>query len=126
MDDEAIREEPGGQGRPRSAEELEAARGALEEARRQIARGMLVGWGPAESLGATEIAYQMELAEHRSTTERAHRAELAARELTIEHQQARIDELEAEVGRLRTALQVLIGLVPAEAEPLGQVAGEEQ
>ena len=51
----------------------------------------------------------MELAEHRSTLERLHRTELATRDLTIAHQQERIAELEAEVLRLRTALQVLTG-----------------
>lgn len=60
---------------------------------------------PDDAFDPARVAYEMELAEHRSTAERAHRAELATRDITIDYQQARIEELEAEVARLRTALQ---------------------
>jgi len=69
-----------------------------------------------ESLESTRIAYEMELAEHRSTTERAHRAELAAKDATIAQQRYEITDLrrrlaesEADAYRLRVALQVLTG-----------------
>ena len=69
-----------------------------------------------ESLESTHIAYEMELAEHRSTTERAHRAELAAKDATIAQQRYEITDLrrrlaesEADAYRLRVALQVLTG-----------------
>ena len=58
----------------------------------------------------------MELAEHRSTTERAHRAEIAAKDATIAQLRyevkdfrRRLAQAEAEADRLRTALQVLTG-----------------
>jgi outer membrane protein TolC len=58
----------------------------------------------------------MELAEHRSTTERAHRAELTAKDATIAQQRYEITDLrrrlaesEADAYRLRVALQVLTG-----------------
>ena len=97
----------------RSADDLAAVRGALDEARR------LIRWPRApegESLESTRIAYEMELAEHRSTTERAHRAELAAKDATIAQQRYEISDLrrrlaesEADAYRLRVALQVLTG-----------------
>jgi hypothetical protein len=104
------------------AKDLEAARTALERARapQRPARP-----GGSESLDSTQVAYEMELAEHRSTLERLHRAELAARDLTIGYQQARIDELEAEVGRLRTALQVLTGLGLPETDPASSEADDQ-
>jgi chromosome segregation ATPase len=89
------------------AKELEAARTALEHARAPRRPGRVE---TADSLDSPQVAYEMELAEHRSTLERLHRAELAARDVTIGYQQDRIAELEAEVSRLRTALQVLTGL----------------
>jgi hypothetical protein len=46
-----------------------------------------------ESLGSTRIAYEMELAEHRSTTERAHRAETAAKDATIAQLRYEITDL---------------------------------
>jgi len=126
MDDEATSGEPERQGRQRWADELAAARNALEEARRQAARSAPGTEEPTEAFDPARVAYEMELAEHRSTTERLHRAELAARDLTIGYQQARIDELEAEVGRLRTALQVLTGLGLPETKPTGQAEADEQ
>jgi hypothetical protein len=113
--DAAALQGPGDRAHQRSADELEAARHALEEARRQIQRSPLVRPGPAEPFDPTRIAYEMELAEHRSTIERLHRAELAARDATISHQRVRIAELEYEVRRLVTALQVLAGLPVPEA-----------
>ena len=126
MDDEATSEEPERQGRQRWADELAAARNALEEARRQAARSALGTEEPTEAFDPARVAYEMELAEHRSTTERLHRAELAARDLTIGYQQASIEELQAEVGRLRTALQVLTGLGLPETKPTGQAEADEQ
>ena len=105
MDEEATSEDPERQGRQRWADELAAARNALEEARRQAARSAPGTEEPTEAFDPARVAYEMELAEHRSTTERLHRVELAARDLTIGYQQASIEELQAEVGRLRTALQ---------------------
>ena len=65
---------------------------------------------------STRIAYEMELAEHRSTTERAHRAEIAAKDATIAQLRyevkdfrRRLAQTEVEADRLRTALQVLTG-----------------
>jgi hypothetical protein len=108
--DDAKGEEEG----PAWAKELEAARTALEHARVPRRPGRA---GTADSLDSAQVAYEMELAEHRSTLERLHRAELGARDVTIGYQQERIAELEAEVSRLRTALQVLTGLVsPSEAK----------
>ena len=88
----------------------------MEEARRLIhwpRRSPSAGGEPLES---TEIAYEMEIAEHRSTTERAHRAEIAAKDATIARLQyevkdfrRRLAHAEAEADRLRTALQVLTG-----------------
>jgi hypothetical protein len=122
MGDEATSEGKGRQGRQRWEDELAAARNALEEARSQVARSAP---GTEEAFDPARVAYEMELAEHRSTTERLHRAELAARDLTIGYQQARIEELEAEVVRLCTALQVLTGLGLPETKPTGQPkAGE--
>jgi preprotein translocase subunit SecA len=96
-----------------SADDLAAARGALDEARRLIGRPRAL---EGESLESTRIAYAMELAEHRSTTERAHRAELAAKDATIAQQRYEITDLrrrlaesEADIYRLRIALQVLTG-----------------
>lgn len=109
MGDDAMAEGPGDEGQQRSADELRALRRALEEAVARSAQRRREHPEADEPLDPTAIAYEMELAEHRSTIERLHRAELAARDVTIEHQQARIAELEAEVGRLRTALQVLTG-----------------
>ena len=126
MDDEATTEGPGRQGRPRWPDELAAARTALEEARRQRARSAPGTEEPAEAFDPARVAYEMELAEHRSTTQRLHRAELAARDLTIGYKQARIVELEAEVGRLRTALQVLTGLGLPDKKPTGQRDADEQ
>ena len=126
MDDEATSEGPGRQGRQRWADELAAARNALEEARRQPARSAPGTEEPTEAFDPARVAYEMELAEHRSTTERLHRAELAARDLTIGYQQASIEELQAEVGRLRTALQVLTGLALPETKPTGQPKTGEQ
>jgi len=104
--DEASRAAP-------STDDLAAARGALDEARR------LIRWPRAlegESLESTRTAYEMELAEHRSTTERAHRAELATKDATITQQRYEITDLrrrladsEADAYRLRVALQVLTG-----------------
>jgi hypothetical protein len=56
-----------------------------------------------------QVAYDMEVAEHRSTMEKLHRAELAARDQAVRHLKMRVIELEDEVRRLRTALQVLTG-----------------
>jgi hypothetical protein len=126
MGDEATSEGPERQGRQRWADELAAARSALEEARRQAARSASGSEEPTEAFDPARVAYEMELAEHRSTTERLHRAELAARDLTIGYQQARIDELDAEVGRLRTALQVLTGLGLPETKPTDQSKAGEQ
>jgi hypothetical protein len=109
MGDDARAEGPGDEGRQRSADELQALRRALEEAVARSAQRRREHSEANEPLDPTAMAYEMELAEHRSTIERLHRAELAARDVMIEHQQARIAELEAEVGRLRTALQVLTG-----------------
>ena len=74
----------------RSADDLAAARGALDEARRLIGRPRAL---EGESLESTRIAYEMELAEHRSTTERAHRAELAAKDASIAQQRYEITDL---------------------------------
>jgi hypothetical protein len=126
MDDEATSEDPKRQGRQRWADELAAARNALEEARRQAARSAPGTEEPTEAFDPARVAYEMELAEHRSTTERLHRAELAARDLTIDYQRASIEELQAEVGRLRTALQVLTGLGLPETKPTGQPKAGEQ
>ncbi len=126
MDDEATSEDPEHQGRQRWADELAAARNALEEARRQAALSAPGTEEPTEAFDPARVAYEMELAEHRSTTERLHRAELAARDLTIGYQQASIEELQAEVGRLRTALQVLTGLGLPETKPTGQPKAGEQ
>jgi len=90
-----------------------------------------------ESLESTRIAYEMELAEHRSTTERAHRAELAAKDATIAQQRYEITDLrrrlaesEADAYRLRVALQVLTGRpLPETALPddeASSAAGSEQ
>jgi hypothetical protein len=97
------------------AKDLEAARTALQHARAPHGQRQ---FGPEGSLDSTQVAYEMELAEHRSTIERLHRAELAARDVTIGYQQDRIAELEAEVSRLRTALQVLTGLGSPAGETL--------
>ena len=105
MDEQATSEDPERQGRQRWADKLAAARNALEEARRQAARSAPGTEEPTEAFDPARVAYEMELAEHRSTTERLHRVELAARDLTIGYQQASIEELQAGVGRLRTALQ---------------------
>ena len=126
MDEEATSEDPERQGRQRWADELAAARNALEEARRQAARSAPGTEEPTEAFDPARVAYEMELAEHRSTTERLHRAELAARDLTIGYQQPSIEELQAEVGRLRTALQVLTGLGLPETKPTGQPKTGEQ
>ena len=76
----------------------------------------LRGFAGDESLESTRIAYEMELAEHRSTTERAHRAEIAAKDATIAQLRyevkdfrRRLAQTEVEADRLRTALQVLTG-----------------
>jgi hypothetical protein len=109
--DEPIGDEASRAGR--SAEDLAAALGALDEARRLIGRPRTL---EGESLESTRIAYEMELSEHRSTTERAHRAELAAKDATIAQQRYEITDLrrrlaesEADAYRLRVALQVLTG-----------------
>lgn len=47
------------------------------------------------------------------------RAELAARDVTIQHQREQIAQLEAGIRRLRTALQVLTGCPVPEAEVTG-------
>jgi hypothetical protein len=105
MDEEATSEDPERQGRQRWADELAAARNALEEARRQAARSAPGTEEPTEAFDPARVAYEMELAEHRSTTERAHRAELAARDLTIGYQQERIDRTNAVlVGLFRKSL----------------------
>ncbi len=99
----------------RLADDLAIARSALDEARRRIGRPRMSA-AEGESLESTRIAYEMELAEHRSTTERAHRAELAAKDATIAQQRYEITDLrrrlaesEADAYRLRVALQVLTG-----------------
>ena len=74
----------------------------------------------------------MELAEHRSTTERAHRAELAAKDATIAQQRyeiadlrRRLAESEADAYRLRVALQVLTGRpLPETALPDDEASSE--
>jgi outer membrane protein TolC len=88
----------------------------MDEARRLIHWPRRSESEDDESLGSTRIAYEMELAEHRSTTERAHRAELAAKDATIAQERYEIKDLrrrlaqaETEAERLRTALQVLTG-----------------
>jgi hypothetical protein len=86
--DEPIGDEASRAGR--SAEDLAAALGALDEARRLIGRPRTL---EGESLESTRIAYEMELSEHRSTTERAHRAELAAKDATIAQQRYEITDL---------------------------------
>jgi len=111
--------EPDNSGEPdaqRSPEDVAAAREALNEARRLMHLPPRDITGGGESLESTRIAYEMELAEHRSTTERAHRAELAAKDATIARLQyeakdlrRRLAESEADADRLRIALQVLTG-----------------
>ena len=66
-----------------SPADIAAARRSMEEARRLIHWPRRSPSAGGESLESTRIAYEMELAEHRSTTERAHRAELAAKDATI-------------------------------------------
>ena len=117
MGDDAMAEGP--------ADELQALRRALEQAVARSAQRRRERPEANEPLDPTAIAYEMELAEHRSTIERVHRAELAARDVTIEHHQARIAELEAEVGRLRTALQVLTGRPLPEVGLTSSAEGEE-
>ncbi len=118
----------------RSDDDLAAARGALDEARRLIRWPRVL---EGDSLESTRIAYEMELAEHRSTTERAHRAELAAKDATIAQQRYEITDLrrrlaesEADAYRLRVALQVLTGRpLPETASPDDEApsaAGPEQ
>ncbi|MGC8628368.1 MAG: hypothetical protein ACP5VR_12625 [Acidimicrobiales bacterium] len=102
-------EEPAPRHEERSAEEVGTARARLEEARRRIHVPHKPRDDQAVSLETAQVAYEMELAEHRDTQERLHKAELAARDLTIEHQRRQVAELEAEVRRLRIALQVLTG-----------------
>jgi hypothetical protein len=52
-----------------------------------VADAFLVGWR------SWSACYEMELAEHRSTTERAHRAELTAKDATIAQQRYEITDL---------------------------------
>ena len=102
----------------------------MDEARRLIHWPRRSESEDDESLGSTRIAYEMELAEHRSTTERAHRAELAAKDATIAQQRYEITDLrrrlaasEADAYRLRVALQVLTGRVlPETALPDDEVS----
>ncbi len=108
----------------------------MDEARRLI-RWPRGSASEGDSPEATRIAYEMELAEHRSTTERAHRAELAAKDATIAQQRYEITDLrrrlaesEADAYRLRIALQVLTGrLLPETTLPddeASSAAGPEQ
>lgn len=99
----------------RSPEDVAAAREALNEARRRAHLPLRDSTGD-ESLESARIAYEMELAEHRSTTERAHQAELGAKDATIaqlryetKDLRRRLAEAETEAERLRIALQVLTG-----------------
>ncbi len=99
-----------------SPADIAAARRSMEEARRLIHWPRRSPSTGGESLESTEIAYEMEIAEHRSTTERAHRAEIAAKDATITQLRyevkdfrRRLAQAEAEADRLRTALQVLTG-----------------
>ena len=87
--------------RQRSADELVAARSALDEARRQIRR-------PTSRRAAPEIDAAGR--DQWDNVGRRHRAELAARDATIEQQRRRIAELEYEVRRLVTALEVVTAL----------------
>ena len=125
MGEEGPGEEPADNRPQRSADGVEAARSGLEEARRRIHVAHPASGEPAESLESTQIAYEMELAEHRDTRERLYRAELAARDLTIAHQREQIAQLEAEIRRLRTALQVLTGRPVPEPEVTGPPQGEQ-
>jgi hypothetical protein len=74
----------------------------------------------------------MELTEHRSTLERLHRSELAARDIKILHLSERVVEVEADNRRLRIALQVLTGRPvpgpngPGPPAPEGYEPGVEQ
>lgn len=108
---------------PRSSDDVAAARRSMDEARRLIRWPSRRAEAGDEPLDPAFIAYEMELAEHRSTTERAHQAELAARDAAIAHMRYEVDDLrrrlsraEAEAERLRVALQVLTGRpVPEQA-----------
>jgi DNA repair exonuclease SbcCD ATPase subunit len=125
MDDEATGLGLEGEGdQERGA--LEAARKALEEAQRRAHRLSPTTSEPGDTFDPARVAYEMELAEHRNTAERLQRAELAVRDVTIQYQQARIEELEAEVARLRTALQVLTGLGLPGTKPAGPGEARER
>jgi hypothetical protein len=117
-------EGPTSSGANRSEQETDAALAAIREGLRRLGRPPSTA---NDDLDPTLVAYEMELAEHRSTLERLHRSELTARDGTIRHQRTRIIELEAEVARLRTALQVLAGLAPpgSEGPSRGTEAREE-
>jgi hypothetical protein len=108
VNDEAVTEEPSEGAPMRSAGELDAARTALEQARRQIRWPSHNASPDGVALGSTDIGDGTEPGDHRS--EKLHRAELMARDVTIGHLRQHIAELEMEVHRLRTALQVVTGL----------------
>ena len=100
----------------RSPADIAAAQRSMEEAWRLIHWPRRPASEGDESLESTRIVYEMEIAQHRSTTERAHRAELAAEDATIAQLRYEVKDLrrrlaqaEAEADRLRTALQVLTG-----------------
>jgi hypothetical protein len=127
-------DDPGEPGAQRSHGDVVAAHEALNEARRLMHLPLREVAGE-ESLESTRIAYEMEIAEHRSTTERAHRAELAAKDATIaqlryeaKDLRRRLAESEAGADRLRIALQVLTGRAvpePVAAESDPTVPGEQ-
>jgi hypothetical protein len=94
-----------------------AARSALDEARRQIRR-------PTFRTPAPEIDAAGH--EQRDNAGRRHRAELAARDATIEQQRRRIAELEYEVRRLVTALEVVTALPVREGSGLSTPEGGGQ
>lgn len=97
-------------------EERQRVHELLADARRQLHRPPR--WKERNDSGEPDlsneietlrIAYEMELAEHRSTTDRLHRAQLADRDSRIEALQNQIAGLLEERERLRVALQVLTG-----------------
>ena len=126
MGDEATSEGPGREGRQRWEDELAAARNALEEARRQAARSAPRVRRADRGLRPSPRRLRDGACRAPQHYRTAPPRRVAARDLTIGYQQARIDELEAEVGRLRTALQVLTGLGLPETKPTDQPKAGEQ
>jgi hypothetical protein len=91
---------------PPWTKDLEAARTALGMPVRPMA---YVSSAPRALLTRRRWPMRWNLPSTAAPLERLHRAELAACDVTIGYQQDRIAEVEREVSRLRTALQVLIG-----------------